>query len=91
MSQITIIHNPSEATLKAQNVYDWPIWQKEVSEFPWSYDMEEVCYVLAGEVIVTPEYCEPVKIQAGDMVTFPKGMNFHWLIKQDIKKHYQFL
>jgi hypothetical protein len=30
---------------------------------------------LAGEVIVTPEGSEPVKIEAGDLVVFPAVMS----------------
>lgn len=88
--QIEIIHNPTEAQLNDLAVTDWPIWEKEISSFPWTYDMQEICYILQGEVTVTPKDGEPVLIQAGDLVTFPKGMSCHWNITQDIRKHYQF-
>jgi uncharacterized cupin superfamily protein len=90
MDQILIEHNPSEAKLDVMGVYNWPVWSKEVSTFPWSYDQQETCYILEGEVIVTPEGGEPVEIVRGDLVTFPAGMNCSWEIKQDIRKHYIF-
>ena len=90
MDQILIEHNPSEAKLDVMGIYGWPVWSKEVSTFPWSYDRQESCYILEGRVIVTPDGGEPVEIIEGDMVTFPKGMSCTWDIKEDIKKHYNF-
>ena len=90
MDQILIEHNPSEAKLDVMGIYGWPVWSKEVSNFPWTYDRQETCYILDGEVVVTPDGGDPVEIVAGDLVTFPKGMSCTWDIKEDIKKHYNF-
>ena len=90
MDQILIEHNPSEAKLDVMGIYGWPVWSKEVSNFPWTYDRQETCYILDGEVTVTPDGGEPVEIVAGDLVTFPKGMSCTWDISEDIKKHYNF-
>jgi uncharacterized cupin superfamily protein len=87
---ITVNHNPTENELKALGVTDWPIWSKEVSRFDWTYDAEETCYVLEGDVTVTPEGGEPVTIGRGDLVTFPKGMRCVWDISAPIRKHYRF-
>lgn len=88
--EITVEHNVSPAKLDAMNVDSWPIWTKEVSKFDWSYDQTEVCYILAGEVFVTPTGSEPVHIQEGDLVNFPAGMSCVWDIKSPIRKHYLF-
>jgi len=90
MSIIKIEHNPEEERLKELGVSDWPIWTKEVSEFPWFYDEPETCYILKGDIIVTPEDGEPVKVAEGDLVTFPKGMKCTWKINKDVRKHYRF-
>jgi uncharacterized cupin superfamily protein len=90
MAQIEIERLPSEERLQALGVTDWPIWTKEVSEFPWHYDATEVCYILEGRVIVTPDGGEPVEIQQGDLVTLPQGMSCRWKITADIRKHYDF-
>lgn len=37
---------PSAACLDALGVTTWPIWTKEVSVFPWTYESEETCYFL---------------------------------------------
>lgn len=90
MSEIKIVHEPSDEQLGEMGVRDWPIWTKEASEFPWSYDEQETCYVLEGDVQVTPEGGEPVDFGVGDLVTFPKGMSCAWKIRKDIRKHYRF-
>lgn len=90
IKEIIVIHNPDETHLRAQGVFEWPIWTKEVSEFPWKYDASETCYFLEGEVTVTPEDGEPVRIGTGDLVTFPAGMSCIWQITKGVKKHYIF-
>ncbi|MBC7188042.1 MAG: cupin domain-containing protein [Calditrichaeota bacterium] len=90
MSKISVTHNPPPETLEKLGVKEWPIWTKEASEFPWFYDEQETCYFLEGEVTVTPEGEEPVKIGKGDLVVFPQGMSCTWKIHKDVRKHYRF-
>ena len=90
MSDIRIEKKPDEGKLQEIGVKSWPIWEKEVSSFPWTYDSSETCLILEGEVIVTPTNGEPVKIESGNLVTFPRGMSCQWDIKKRIKKHYNF-
>jgi len=90
MEIIQVEHHPNEKKLKKLNLFNWPIWTKEISEFPWSYDTSETCYFLEGEVVVTPDGGEPVEMGKGDLVTFPAGMSCTWTIKKDVKKHYRF-
>lgn len=88
MDEIIVIHDPDQAHLEELEVFDWPIWTKEASEFPWEYDTDETCYLLEGEVTVTPENGEPVHIKKNDLVTFPQGMKCTWKITKDVRKHY---
>jgi len=90
MTKITIEHNPSPAKLEVMGVEEWPIWTKEVSEFPWTYDSSETCYILEGEVTVIPDGGEPVKIKPGDLVNFSAGLSCTWQVQSPVKKHYQF-
>jgi len=80
----------SRETLQSKGVFDWPIWTKEPSRFPWTYQTSEICYLLEGDVTVTPEGGEPVRIGEGDLVTFPRGMFAEWEIHQAVRKHYTF-
>jgi uncharacterized cupin superfamily protein len=84
------IEHPDEPLLDSMKVKSWPIWEKEVSVFPWQYDSTETCYILEGEVTVTPDDGDPVSIKPGDLVTFEKGLSCTWDIKTPIRKHYNF-
>ncbi len=90
MSQIKIERDPGHGRLGELGVSDWPIWTKEVSEFPWTYDAQETCYFLEGDVVVVPDGGEPVEMGKGDLVIFPKGMSCTWKVRGDVRKHYQF-
>lgn len=89
MGKIKIEKNVTEEKLEEMGVRSWPIWTKEVSEFPWSYDEEETCYFLEGKVVVTPAGGEPVEIGAGDLVTFPAGLACTWKVLEPVRKHYR--
>jgi uncharacterized cupin superfamily protein len=89
MAHIEIVNNPDTHRLDEMQISRWPIWTKEVSEFPWFYDEPETCYFLEGEVVVTPEGGAPVTMGKGDLVTFPQGMACTWTIHQAVKKHYR--
>ena len=90
MSQIKNERQPDEKRLKNMGVSGWPVWTKEISEFPWTYDDKEICYFLEGDVVVTPEGGDPVEMGRGDLVTFPAGMSCTWKIRKDVRKHYKF-
>ncbi|MFW6127280.1 MAG: cupin domain-containing protein [Thermodesulfobacteriota bacterium] len=89
MSKIKVEKNPDADRLEALGVKEWPTWSKEASEFPWTYDGEETCYFLEGEVTVTPEGGEPVSMGKGDLVIFPNGMSCRWHITKPVRKHYK--
>ena len=76
--------------LKKMGIFDWSIWEKEVSRFPWSYDCIEECYFLEGDVTVETKDGRSVSFGKGDFVTFPKGLSCTWNIKKTVRKHYNF-
>ena len=90
MTQIKVESKPTAEQLEGLGVKDWPIWEKEVSEFPWHYDEPETCYFLEGDVEVAPEGGKPVQIGKGDLVTFPQGMSCTWKVLKPVRKHYKF-
>lgn len=89
MSKITV-EKPSAEKLASLGVNSWPIWTKEVSEFPWSYSSQEIAYILEGEVTVIEKGGDAVSFGAGDLVTFPTGLNCTWQVKKALRKHYYF-
>jgi len=84
------IKKPTDLDLENLGVKNWPIWEKEESVFDWHYDRQEICFFLEGDVDVESEDGSKVHMQAGDMVTFPKGLSCKWHIKKRVKKHYNF-
>ena len=84
------VEKPSEKRLLELNVKSWPIWEKGISEFPWEYDDTETCYIIEGDVIVTPETGDPVRFGKGDLVVFQTGLKCTWKINSAVKKHYKF-
>ena len=87
---ISVVHNPSADQLRQLGVADWPIWSCGVSTFPWTYDEQETCMLLEGDVTVTPEGGEPVRFGAGDLVTFAAGLSCSWDVHAPVRKHYRF-
>lgn len=88
MSGIEVDRHPDKSRLESLGVFEWPVWAKEASTFPWSYDATETCYFLEGEVVVTPDGGEPVRMGKGDLVRFPAGLSCTWEIRAGVKKHY---
>ena len=85
------VEKPDAARLAALGVKSWSTWSKEVSTFPWSYNSQEVAYILEGEVTVTPKNGgAPVSFGVGDLVTFPAGLSCIWEVKKALRKHYLF-
>jgi len=90
MSQIKVEKLDKKA-LEALDVFSWPIWEKEVSSFPWEYDERERCLFLEGQVTVTPKDGSPaVSFGAGDFVTFSQGLACTWKVSKPVRKHYNF-
>ena len=72
-----------------RGIRNWPIWEKEVSEFDWFYDSREECLILEGEIVVKTDEGD-YTINVGDFVTFAKGLKCYWIVKKPVRKHYCF-
>jgi len=83
------IEKPTEKQLIDMGVSSWPTWEAHPSTFPWHYDMTEMCYILEGKAKVKTDE-EEVEFGAGDLVTFPEGLNCEWTIVEKVRKHYKF-
>ncbi len=62
-----------------------------MARFPWHYDSEEHCHLLAGEVTVTLADGRRFHFSAGDSVVFARGLSCTWEIHQAVRKHYRFV
>lgn len=88
MTEIIIKHLDEKEIIKG-GIRTWPIWEKEISRFEWSYDGDEECLIIEGEVIVETEKGS-FSIKKGDFVTFRSGLKCVWDIKKTIIKYYNF-
>ena len=84
-----IIENLGPEEIEKRKIKSWPVWEKEVSRFDWTYDGDEECYILEGEVDVETED-GVVSIKPGDFVAFRKWLSCICDIKKGIRKHYNF-
>ncbi len=78
----------SNSDISKMGISNWPIWEKEISKFEWTYDEEEQFYLIEGKVSIIAGEKE-YEILPGDFVTCPKGLDCNWEIKENVKKHYQ--
>lgn len=69
-------------------------WGCPKSKFDWTYSDQETAYLIKGLVTVTPKnksvFGDAVTVKAGDIVTFPAGMDCVWDVQEDLHKHYRF-
>jgi uncharacterized cupin superfamily protein len=83
------VRKPTEEEKKLAE--SWPIWEKEVSEFPWKYDTQETCLILEGEASVSAnDGSESATFSAGDWVVFSPGLECTWRVTSPVKKRYKF-
>ncbi|MBG0858309.1 MAG: cupin domain-containing protein, partial [Bacteroidales bacterium] len=50
----------------------------------------ETCYILDGDVEVTPDKGKPVRFGKGDLVIFRNGLKCTWKVNSPVRKHYKF-
>jgi uncharacterized protein len=85
-----IIEKLDESKIMDRGIHNWPIWEKEVSCFEWTYEGSEECLILEGEVVIETDHGK-FTLKKGDFVTFQDGLKCIWDIKKNIKKHYNFI
>ena len=90
MSKILVEKAIPQERIDQLDIKRWPVWEKEVSCFPWTYSDQETCLLLAGKVTVTADSGESVTLQAGDLAIFPAGLSCTWDITENLRKHYHF-
>ncbi len=64
------------------------IWQCGPGPSRWVLETNEVIYLVAGQMTVTPDGGDPSDIGAGDVAVFPKGWTGTWDIHETVRKVY---
>lgn len=80
---------PTKEKLDSLGIDKWSPWECDKSTFDWEYSSDETAYVFEGKVKVKTNE-EEVEINAGDLVTFPKGLKCSWNVIEKIRKVYKF-
>jgi uncharacterized protein len=83
------IHKPEEDEINQKGIRNWPVWEKGISRFKHTYEEDEHCLFIEGEVIIESEE-DKVKLHPGDYVIFRNGLNCIWDIRKPVKKYYHF-
>jgi uncharacterized cupin superfamily protein len=84
-----IIEKLTEEEIARRGIRSWPVWEKEVSRFSWTYDGEEQCLILEGDVVIETSDGN-FTLKPGDFVMFEDGLECVWDIRSAVKKHYHF-
>lgn len=71
------------------NTESWGTWSKGPSEFPWSYNEKETCYILEGNASVSDSAGNTIQFGPGDWVEFEEGLDCTWKIDKTIRKRYK--
>jgi uncharacterized protein len=64
------------------------IWECQPGPSRWVLDTNEVIYLVAGRMTVTPDGGEPSEIGVGDVAVFPVGWTGTWDIHETVRKVY---
>jgi uncharacterized protein len=64
------------------------IWQCAPGPSRWTLETNEVIYLVAGRMTVTPDGGEAAQIGVGDMAVFPKGWTGTWELHETVRKVY---
>ena len=78
----------TETTIQELGIKNWPIWTCDVRSFDWTYEDQETCLFLEGEVTVIPADGAPVQFGAGNLVVFPAGIDCQWDVQKAVRKYY---
>jgi len=84
-----VIEKLSEKEVEKRGIHNWPIWEKEISKFPWTYEDKEECLIIKGEFTVETDE-GTFEVVPGDFVSFAQGLHCVWDIKKPVKKYYNF-
>ena len=78
----------SASTIIKYGIKNWPIWECKPSNFNWFCEEKEICLLIEGEANIKTS-TDSYKLNSGDLVIFPAGLECSWEIYKTIKKHYR--
>ena len=64
------------------------LWRCEPMTFDYEFPGDEIIHVLEGQLLIEIENGDSVTIQAGDIISFNKGVKSTWTIQKSFKKFF---
>lgn len=64
------------------------IWECEPGPSRWALETNEVIFLVAGSMTVTPDGGPPSTVRTGDVAVFPRGWSGTWEIHETVRKVY---
>ena len=62
------------------------LWECTAGKFEWHYDIDEMIYIIEGEITVGDIGTSPRRLGPGDVVFFPKGSVAQWHVESHVRK-----
>lgn len=90
MSEKVRISRPMQEELKSRGVFEWDLWEKGKSVFPWYYTNEEHSYILEGLANITSIDGKTYTIRKGDYVIFENNLECTWEIIEPVSKRHSY-
>jgi uncharacterized protein len=85
------ISQASEETLEKLGCREWRTWGCGAGPLSWNYGDPEVCFLLAGEVVIKcKDTGNEMRISEGDVAAFPGGLRCVWKVEKAVSKHFIF-
>ena len=61
-------------------------WSCTAGRFNWRYTQDETVHIISGEVFITNEKGETIRLGPGDMAFFPAGCISMWRVPHEVRK-----
>ena len=64
------------------------LWRCEPMTFDYEFPGDEIFHVIEGSLLIELEGGDSVSVQAGDIISFNKGIKSTWTIQSSFKKFF---
>lgn len=85
----------SKARLEKLGIDRWSTWKTGKCQFPWDWHVDQLVYVVSGEVRVVPEGATSgerhMRFVAGDLIRYPKWFEADLFFNGPYEEKYRFL
>ncbi|KAK9113719.1 hypothetical protein Syun_020516 [Stephania yunnanensis] len=88
---VKVERNVSPKRLEELGVSRWSTWKTGKCQFGWDWHVDQLVYIMEGEVRVVPEGSELfMRFVAGDLVRYPKWFEANLFFNAPYEERYSF-